>query len=228
MKLVPVSAALLAASLTTLVATASPALPVSAPPVAHTVASDAVWEALQAVARAAGSAPAAARQSMPAYEAAVQQYNAGDFSAAQASALTVLQETAAYPLPQPSLYPLLIPAPPFYNIANPINSDQAYATANLATARLAMTQCGAPDAIPAQAIQQQFAQAVNDLVALDFNGTNTVSAALVTACGTATQAYAMAQAALPQPPSTPIPMESYSPVPLATLIPDPALRQAAQ
>jgi hypothetical protein len=228
MKLFPVSAALVAASLTTLVITASPALPVPTPPIARTVAGDAVWDALQAVARAAASYPAEAKQSMPAYDAAVQQYNAGNFSAAQASALTVIQETAAYPLPQPSLYPLLIPQPPFYNIANPINSDQAYATVNLATARLALTQCGAPDATPPQALQQQFAQAVNDLVALDFNGTNTVSAAVVTACGTATQAYAKAQAALPQPPSTPIPLESYSPIPVATLIPDPALSQTGQ
>ena len=63
---------------------------------------------------------------------------------------------------------------------------------------------------------------------LDYNGTNTLSAALVTACGTATQAYAKAEAAKPQPPSTPIPMESYSPLPVATLIPDPALRQTTQ
>lgn len=228
MKLIPVSAALLAASLTTLVVTASPALPIPTPPITRSVAGTAVWDALQAVARTAASDPAEARRSMPTYETAMQQYTAGNFSAAQASASAVIVETAAHPLPQPSLYPLIIPAPPFYAIANPTGTDQAYATANLAVARQAMAQCGAPGAVPPQALQQQFAQAVNDLVALDYNGTNTLSAALVTACGTATQAYAKAEAAKPQPPSTPIPMESYSPLPVATLIPDPALRQTGQ
>ena len=227
MKLFPVSAALLAASLT-LVVTASPALPIPTPPIANSVAANAVWDALQAVARAAASNPAAARRAMPTYETAAQQYASGNFAAAQASALTVIQETATRPLPQPSLYPLVIPAPPFYTIANPADTDQAYATANLSVARRAMTGCGAPGTVPSQAIQQQFAQAVNDLVALDYNGTNTVSAALITACGTATQAYAKAEAAKPQPPSTPIPMESYSPLPVATLIPDPALHQTTQ
>jgi hypothetical protein len=227
MKLFPVSAALLAASLT-LVVTASPALPIPTPPIARTVAANAVWDALQAIARAAASDPAAAGRAMPTYETAMQQYTAGNFSAAQASALTVIQETATHPLPQPSLYPLVIPQPAFYTIDNPANTDQAYATANLAVARRAMAGCGAPGAIPPQAIQQQFAEAVNDLVALNYNGTNTVSAAVITACGTATQAFAKAEAAKPQPPSTPIPMESYSPLPVATLIPDPALRQTHQ
>jgi hypothetical protein len=227
MKLFPVSAALLAASLT-LVVSASPALPITPPPFARTVAANAVWDALQAVARAAASHPAAARQAMPTYETAMQQYTSGDFTAAQASALTVLRQTASRPLPQPSLYPLVIPAPPFFTIANPADTDQAYATANLAVARRALAQCGATGAVPPTALQQQFAQAVNDLVALDYNGTNTVSAALVTACGTATLAYAKAEAAKPQPPSTPIPMQSYSPLPVATLIPDPALQQTKQ
>jgi len=227
MKLFPVSAALLAASLT-LAVTASPALPIPTPPFARDAAANAVWDALQAIARTAASNPAAANRATPAYNAAVQQYNAGDFAAAQASALTVLKETASRPLPQPSLYPLLIPAPPFYTINNPANTDQAYATANLATARQATAQCGAPGAMPPQAVQQQFVAAVNDLVALDYNGTNTLSAAIITACGMATQAFAKVVAARPQPPSTPIPMESYVPLPVATLIPDPALHQANQ
>jgi hypothetical protein len=227
MKFFPVSAALVAASLT-LVVSASPALPITPPPIARTVAGDAVWDALQAVARTVASDPAASRRAMPTYETAMQQYTAGDFTGAKASALAVLRQTATYPLPQPSLYPLIIPAPPFYTIDNPANTDQAYATANLAVARLALGQCGAPGATPPTALQQQFAQAVNDLVALDYNGTNTISAALVTACGTATQAYAKAEAAKPQVPSTPIPMQSYSPLPVATLIPDPALQQTKQ
>jgi hypothetical protein len=165
---------------------------------------------------------------MPDYEAAVQQFASGNFAAAQTSSMNVLRETAARPQPQPSLYPLLIPAPPFYNIDNPVGTDQAYATANVAVARQSMATCGAPNATPPPGVEQQFAQAVNDLVALDYNGANTQSAALVTACGVATQTYAAQQAAKPQPPSTPIPMESYSPLPIATLIPDPALQQKQQ
>jgi hypothetical protein len=224
MKLFPVSAALLTAALTLMV-TAAPALPVPTPPITRSVAGNAVWDALQAIARVAASHPGEVSRAMPAYETAVQQYNAGNFAAAQASALTVLQETATHPLPQPSLYPLIIPAPAFYTINNPANTDQAYATANLAVARRAMVNCGAPNAVPPTAIQQQFAEAVNDLVALDYNGTNTVSANLINACGAATLAFAKAEAAKPHPPATPIPMESYSPLPVATLIPDPALSQ---
>jgi hypothetical protein len=227
MKLFPVSAALLVASLT-LAVTAAPALPIPAPPTSRGVAASAVFDAYLAIARASASNARAAREAMPDYEAAVQQFTSGNFSAAQTSSTNVLRETATRPLPQPSLYPLLIPAPPFYTIANPVSTDQAYATANVAVGRQAMAQCGAPNAAPPAAVVAQFADAVNDLVALDYNGANTVSAALITACGMATQAYAAQQAAKPQPSSTPIPMESYSPLPVATLIPDPALQQTKQ
>ena len=224
MKFFPVSAALLAAALT-LAVTASPALPIPAPPVGSGVAASAVFDAYLAIARSAAGNPAAARQAMPDYEAAVTHFNAGDFAGAQTSALNVIKETAAAPLPQPSLYPLLIPQQAFYPIANPTGIDQAYATGNVAVAHQAMKQCEAPGASPPPAVMQQFASAANALVALDYNAANTVSAALITACGSATLAYAAQLAALPQPSSTPIAMESYSPLPVATLIPDPALQQ---
>jgi len=168
--------------------------------------------------------PSLVQQATASYEAAVKQYNAGDFAGAQATAAGVLQQTAPVPQPQPSLYPLLIPQPQFYPIANPADIDQAFATGTVAVARQAMAQCGAPSATPAPAIQQQFAVAANELLARNYNPAEVASEAVVTACGQATQAYAAQQAALPQPPSTPIPMESYSPVPVATLIPDPALK----
>ena len=224
MKLVPVSAALLAAAVTLGVSQA-PALSIPPPPVAGGAASSAVFAALLGISRAAASDPAAARRALPAYTTAVQQYNSGDLAGAQTSAESVLRDTAAAPLPQPSLYPVLIPQPPFYSIANPADTDQAYATGNLAIARQAMRQCGAPDAGPPPAVTQLFAAAVDGLIARSYNATNTAAAALINQCGAATRAYSAQQAALPQAASTPIPMASYAPVPVATLIPDPALQQ---
>ncbi len=224
MKLIPISAALLAAGLTIAV-TAAPALPISAPPYGRGQAASTVFEAYLAITRAARDNPGLAQRATPSYETAVQQYNAGDFAGAQATATGILQQTAPAPLPQPSLYPLLIPQPPFYPIANPDDIDQAFATGTVAVARQALSQCGAPTASPAPAILAQFAAAANDLLARDYNPAEVASEAVVTACGQATQAYAAQQAALPHPPSTPIPMESYSPIPVATLIPDPALQR---
>ena len=223
MKLIPISAALLVAGLTIAVS-AAPALPVSPPPFARGPAASAVFDAFLAVARTTVSDPSLVQRATASYEAAVKQYNAGDFAGAQATAAGILQETAPAPLPQPSLYPLLIPQPQFYPIANPADIDQSFAVGTVAVARQAMAQCGAPSATPAPAVVAQFAIAANDLLARSYNAAEVASEAVVTACGQATQAYAAQQAALPQPKSTPIPMESYSPIPVATLIPDPALR----
>jgi hypothetical protein len=224
MKLIPVSAAVLAAALT-LVTTASALPSIPPPPAGTSEAASEVFAALLGLARAGASNPGAVQGAAQTYATAVQQYNAGNFSGAMASAQSVLAATAPAPLPQPSLYPLLIPQPAFLPIANPVNIDQAYAAGNVAVAHQSMALCGPVNASPPPAVVAQFGVAVNALVDQRYNAASTAAAIVVTACGKATQAFAAQQAALPQAPSTPIPMESYVPLPVATLIPDPALKQ---
>ena len=230
MKLVPLSAAVLAAALT--LATGASAqiasLPLPAPPIATNPASSAIFDAMLAIARAAVSNPAAAQQATFTYRAAIQQYDAGDYARARQSAIAVLGQTAAPPLPRPSLAPPPIPQPSYYAIPNPGSTDQATAEAYVALDKRTMTTCGAPNTTPPAAIQQQYALAVTALVARNYQASRTASATLINQCGAATQAYATQQAAKPRPPATPIPLASYSPLPIATMIPDPALQSGAR
>jgi len=224
MKLISVPAAILAAL--TLAVGASAQVPVlPAPPVAGGPAASAIFDAMLAIARAAASNPAAATQASFSYNAAIQQYQAKDFARSQMSALKAISQTAAVPLPQPSLFAPPIPQPSFYAMPLIASSGQADAEAYVALARRALTVCGAPN-VPAAAIVQQYAAAANALVAKNDAAAKRSAQYVIDQCAAATQAYAAQQAAKPQPPSTPIPMESYSPLPVATMIPDPALQGA--
>jgi hypothetical protein len=227
MKLIPMSAAILAAALT-LVNTASAAGPLPAPPPVGGPASSAIFDAMLAIARAAASNPGAAQTATFSYTAAIQQYNARDFERARMSALTAISQTAAVPLPQPSIWAPPIPQPSYYAMPLVRSANQADAESYVALARRAIVLCGAPNAAPPAAVQTQYAAAVDDLLAKNYGAARTSSQAVVDQCAAATQAYAAQQAALPQPSATPIPMTPYAPVPIATLGPDPALTQGVR
>jgi hypothetical protein len=224
MKLTPMAAGVLAAALT-LASAASAAGPLPTPPPAGGPASTEIFEAMLAIARAATSNPGAAQNATFSYDAAIQQYNAHDFERARMSALTAISQTAAVPLPQPSIIAPAIPQPSYVPMRLVNNAGQADAEGYVALARRALMTCGAPSASPAPATQAQYAAAVNAILAMKYGAAKSGSQAVVDQCGQASQAYAAQQAALPQPSATPIPMASYSPVPLATLGPDPALLQ---
>ena len=224
MKLIPMSAAVLAAALT-LATTASAQGPLPAPPPPGSPTSSTIFDAMLAIARAAASNPAAAQTATFSYTAAIQQYNAGDFTRARMSALTAISQTAVVPLPQPSIIPPPIPQPSYYAMPLVGSADQADAEGYVALARRAMALCGAAGSMP-PAVQQQFSAAVDAIVARNYGAAKAASQAVVDQCAAVTQALATQAAAAPQVPSTPIPMNSYSPLPIATLGPDPALQQA--
>jgi hypothetical protein len=222
MKLIPMAAAVLAAALT-LVNTASAAGPLAAPPAASGNAASSIFDAMLAIARAAVTNPAAAQQASFSYAAAIQQYNAHDFERSRMSALTAISQTAAVPLPQPSIWAPPIPQPSYYAMPLVHGAKQADAEAYVALARRSTTQCGAPGAAPPAAIQQQYSAAIDALLARNYASARAASQYVVDQCTAATTAYGVQQAALPQPSATPIAMSAYSPVPIATLGPDPAL-----
>ena len=221
MKLIPLSAAVLAAALT-LANAASAAGPLPAPPPPGNTTSSNIFDAMLAIARAAVANPSGAQTATFSYNAAVQQYNARDFTRANASALTAMMQTQVPPLPQPSLYAPPIPQPTFFSLPRVASAHQADAEAAVALARRAMMTCGAPNAIP-PAIAEQNLIAVNALAATNYNAAITSAEWVVDQCSAATKAYAAQQAALPKPSPTNIPMGAYTPLPIATLGPDPAL-----
>jgi hypothetical protein len=227
MKLIPMSAAVLAAALT-LASAASAAGPLAAPPPAGGSASSAIFDAMLAISRAAASNPAAAQTATFSYNAAIQQFNARDFDRSRMSALTAISQTAAVPLPQPSIIAPPIPQPSYYAMPLVRSANQADAEGYVSLARRAIMTCGAPNATPAPAVAAQYGTAVNAILAKNYGSAKASSQAVVDQCAAASFAYAAQQAALPQPSATPIPMSPYSPVPLATLGPDPALQQGVR
>jgi len=220
MKLVPAAAAVLAAALTLMNIAAAAPLPTPPPPGGPT--STMIFDAMLAVARAASSNPSAAQTAAFSYQAAVQQYNAGDFDRARMSAIAAIGQAMPAPLPAPSIVPPAIPEPAYYQMPLLRAADQADAESYLALARRAMLLCGAAGSNP-PAVMQQYAAASAALNAKNYGTSRADSQAVIDYCAAATQTLAVQAAAAPQVPSTPIPMTSYHPVPLATLGPDPAL-----
>jgi hypothetical protein len=224
MKLIPMAAAVLAGALTLANAASAAPGPLPAPPAANGTTANTIFDAMLSIARAAGSNPAAAQQATFSYDAAIQQYNARDFERARMSALTAISQTAVPPLPAPSIFAPPIPQPSFYTMPLVANANAADAESYVALARRSTTQCGAPGAAPAAAIQQQYDAAIAALVARKYAAVRRASVNVVNQCTAATTAYSAQQAALPQPSDTAIPMTPYSPLPIATLGPDPALQ----
>jgi hypothetical protein len=228
MKLIPMAAAVLAAALT-LAATASAqvtSIPLPAPPATGGPAASTIFDAMLAIARAAAANPAAAQRATFSYNAAIQQYNAKDFTRSRLSALQAISETGAAPLPQPSIVAPAIPQPVYVRMPSVRSPDQADAEGFVALARRATALCAPDGAAAPAAVQQQYVAATNALVAHKYDAAKAASQAVIDQCAAVLQAAAAQAAAKPLPPPTPIPFGSYAPVPLATLGPDPALQQA--
>ena len=226
-RLLPFSAAVLVAALT-LAAGASaqvPSLPLPTPPAGSNAASSTIFDAMLSIARAAGTNPAAAQQAAFSYNAAIQQYNAGDLARARSSALMAISQTGGPPMAQATaMPPPPIPQQVYMPMPNVVSADQADAEGWVALARRAQNTCGAPGAQPPALAQQQYAAAVNDLVAQKLDAAKSSSQVTIDQCATAAQAYAQHVQAAP----TPAALGSYAPEPIATLGPDPALLQAPQ
>lgn len=226
MKLISLPAAVLAAALT-LAGTASAAGPLPAPPPPGGPSASTIFDAMLAIARAATTNPAAAQAATFSYNAAIQQYNIHDYARARMSALTAISQAGAPVSPASPVLPV-IGAPPrafptFYPTPSVSGADEADAENYVALARRSLTQCGTPGQTPA-ALQQQYQTAVNALVAKKYAAAEGASRSIVEQCAAAAQALAASSAGVPLPTSTPLPL-NYSPIPVATLIPDPALLQ---
>jgi hypothetical protein len=222
MKLIPAAAAVLAAALTLVNVAAAAPLPTPPPPGGPT--SSTIFDAMLAVARAASSNPAAAQSAAFSYQAAIQQYNVGDYDRARMSAIAAIGQSMPAPLPAPSIVAPAIPQPVYYQMPLLVAANQADAEGYLGLARRSMMLCGAAGTNPPQ-VMQQYAAASAALNAKNYDAAKADSQAVIDYCAAANQALAAQAAAAPQTPSTPIPMTSYKPVPLATLGPDPALAQ---
>jgi hypothetical protein len=201
-------------------------LPLPAPPAAGNAAASTIFDAMLAIARTVGSNPAAAQQATFSYNAAIQQYNAGDLARSRSSALQAIMQTAAVPQPQPTLYAPPIPMSSYVPMPNVLGASQADAEGYVALARSAMSACGAPGTKPSDAIQQQYSAAVAALTTQNLGAARTASMAVIDGCATVGAAYAKQLQAQPAPSIAPPPAGAYSPVPIATLGPDPALQQA--
>jgi hypothetical protein len=225
MKLIPMAAAVMAAALT--LANVALANPLPNPPPPGGPASSTIFDAMLAIARATTTNPAAAQQATFSYQAAIQQNNIGDFDRARMSALSAIGQTMPVPLPAPSVMAPSIPQPFYYQMPLLHGATQADAESFVALARRATMTCGAPGTLPA-GIQQQNDAADTALNAHKYDTARAAAQSVIDQCAAATTAYATQQAALPQPSPTPIPLSAYSPVPVATLGPDPALRQSVR
>jgi hypothetical protein len=228
MRLVSMPAAVLVAALAAATAASAqvPSLPLPAPPAAGNQAASTIFDAMLAISRAAGSNPAAAQQATFSYNAAIQQYNAGDLARSRSSALTAIMQTNAPPQPSPTLYAPSIPVQSYYPMANVLNANHADAESYVALARRALTGCGAPGAAPPAAAQKQYENAVAALSQQKLAAAQTASVVVVDTCATASNAYAKQMQALPVPSISPMALGTYVPEPIATLGPDPALAQA--
>jgi hypothetical protein len=201
-------------------------LPLPAPPPSGNATASTIFDAMLAIARAAGSNPAAAQQATFSYNAAIQQYNAGDFARSRMSALQAISATSTVPMAQATAMPAApIPQPVYAAMPNVLGANQADAESYVALARRALTLCGTPGAPAPDAVMQQYTVAVDDLVAQKLVAARLASQNVIDQCATASDAYAKAQSAQPAPSMTPMAMGTYSPLPIATLGPDPALAQ---
>jgi hypothetical protein len=224
MKLISLPAAVLATALS-LAGAASAAGPLAAPPPPSGPTANTIFDAMLAIARATTSNPAAAQAATFSYNAAIQQYNIHDYARARMSALNAISQAGApgaLPAPlimtqPPRAFPTFYPAPPA------VGADEADAENYVALARRALTMCGAPGKTP-PALQQQYKTAVDALVAKKYAAAEGASRSIVEQCSAAAQALAASTAGVPLPTATPLPL-NYSPLPVATLIPDPALLQ---
>jgi hypothetical protein len=217
-RLLSMSAAIAVAALTLAAAASAQQLPT--PPPGTDPASSAIFDALLSIERAEGSNPAAVQPATLSYNAAIQQYASGNLTGAQFSALTAISQTGGVPLPAPSLNPPAIPEPPFVTMPQVLNPNQADAEAYVGLARRAVALCGPAGAALPNAIQQQYAAAVNALMAKNTAAAEAASTAVINQCSAAAQAYAMSMQSSPAPGN----MGTFAPEPIATLGPDPALQ----
>ena len=201
-------------------------LPLAAPPPAGNAAASSIFDAMLAIARAAGSNPAAAQQATFSYNAAIQQYNAGDLARSRMSALQAISQTSTIPMAQATAMPAApIPQPTYASMPNVLGANQADAEGYVALARRALTLCGSPGVPAPDAVMQHYSAAVTALVAQKNDAAKVASQSVIDQCAAGAAAYAKTISAQPAPSTTPMALATYSPLPIATLGPDPALIQ---
>jgi hypothetical protein len=185
----PMSAVILAAVLC-LAAGASaqvPSLPLPAPPPGASAVSGTLFDAMLAIARAVSSNPSAAEAAAFPYNAAVQQYNIGDYSRAQQSALQALMQAAPPLLPQPPVISPTIPQPTIVPMPHLVSTVQADAESFVGLARRSLGTCGKTGAAPPADANQHYDDAASALLARNYLTAEAAAQATIDECALALQ-----------------------------------------
>jgi hypothetical protein len=183
----PMSAVVLAAVLC-LAAGASaqvPTLPLPAPPAGASAVSGTLFDAMLAIARAVSSNPGAAQAASFPYNAAVQQYNIGDYSRAQQSALQALMQAAPPLLPQPPVIAPTIPQPAVVPMPHLVSTVQADAESFVGLARRSLSTCGKSGAAPPADAKQHYDDAASALLARNYLTAEAAAQATIDECALA-------------------------------------------
>ena len=160
-----------------------------------------IFDAMLAIARAARAIPPARRHATFSYNAAIQQYNAGDLSRARASALQAISQTAQQPIGAPTpaaMAPIVLPAPPAFPMPAVTSVAQVDAEEFLALARRALIACTCRTHEQFDGNASLYVRAVRENVAQRYLDVRRDSAAVIAAC-------APAQRTLNQQQATPAP-----------------------
>jgi hypothetical protein len=201
-------AAVLAA---TLLCGAAPAMvpTLPAPPPGDAQVNSTIFDAMLGIARSITRNPSGAQAATFPYTAAIQQYNAGNTSAAQRSALQAISTAAIVPLPQDTIAPPAIPQPPVVQMMQINNVPQGDAEEYLALAwRTLSGQCGSLNVNPGAEQLKAYQMSVADYAGRKYAAVISETHAIVNACApalaqTTAQSAAQSTAAPAMPPITP-------------------------
>lgn len=193
------SAVVLAAvlSVSTAASAAQPALPpLPAPPPPGAPVSSALFEAMLAIERAAATNPAAAQRAAFSYNAAIQQYHAGEYERARASALTAIGQSAVpvAPAAGSAIISRTLRVPAYYMIPDELSANQTNAERYVMLAHRAMGRsCGPVNGSAPSAVVAEYRGAIAALGAKQYRMAMADSRNIVDDCAAATQRGKTAQ-----------------------------------
>jgi hypothetical protein len=155
-----------------------PTLPLTTPPVESNPTANQIFDAMMAISRIAASNPQAAQRASFSYQAAIQQYQAGDTDRARQSAVQAIAQTAAPAFPtNGTLAPVNGPTMPLLR-----DDPQAEMEARLGLARRALTNCGATTSEPFTSERRAYDGAVQNLLARQADDLNHAVQGIVDRC----------------------------------------------
>lgn len=187
-------------------------LPAPPPPAANPVAGR-IFDAMLAIGRAAVTNPQAAQTATFSYNAAIQQYNAGDLARAQQSALQAISQTGAVPFSTPApIPPPALPEPSTNPMPRLTNITQAESEEFLALARRSIQACQSVNAPETSAAQRLYGLAVQEHNARQWLQSRQDAQRVVDTCAASMRQLNQQQAAPLPAPSAPSGLATPEPV----------------